>query len=156
MAELPISMTVNGERYASHAEARSACLIASMQAAFGRLPYKLTLTELLPRTIGPTNMGGRCVDLAVYNKEPRIFYVATASGGLWKTLNGGITLDLPSDLSTEVRASTVNGDLVTDYPLTVTGRFGPRRMRGTIGSGGGGRSLNLSTVNGEIRLKKAT
>src|SRR2546430_3922447 len=27
------------------------------------------------------------------------------------TVNGGITLDLPSDLSTEVRASTVNGDL---------------------------------------------
>ncbi len=72
----------------------------------------------------------------------------------FSTVNGGVTLVLPAGLNAEVRASTVNGDLVTDYPLTITGRFGPRRMRGTIGSGG--RSLNLSTVNGEIRLRKAT
>jgi hypothetical protein len=72
----------------------------------------------------------------------------------FSTVNGSVTLILPAGLNTEVRASTVNGDLVTDYPLTVTGRFGPRHMRGTIGSGG--RSLSLSTVNGEIRLKKST
>ena len=72
----------------------------------------------------------------------------------FSTVNGGLTLVLPASLNTEIRASTVNGDLVTDYPLTVTGRFGRRRMQGTIGSGG--RSLSLSTVNGEIRLKKST
>jgi len=71
----------------------------------------------------------------------------------FSTVNGGITLVLPAQLDTEVRASTVNGDLITDYPLTISGRWGPRRMRGTIGAGG--RSLSLSTVNGEIRLKKA-
>src|SRR5262245_11454600 len=70
------------------------------------------------------------------------------------TVNGKITLILPAQLSTEVRASTVNGEIESDYPVLVTGKFGPRRMRGTIGSGG--RSLNLSTVNGEIRLRKAT
>jgi hypothetical protein len=47
----------------------------------------------------------------------------------------------------------VNGDLVTDFPLTVTGRFGPRHLNGTIGSGG--RALALETVNGTIRLRKA-
>lgn len=72
----------------------------------------------------------------------------------FSTVNGGITLIFPDKLDTEVRASTVNGDIVSDYPLTITGRFGPRRMRGTIGSGG--RSLHLSTVNGEIRLRKGT
>ncbi len=72
----------------------------------------------------------------------------------FSTVNGGITLVLPSVLNTEIRASTVNGDMTTDYPLTITGRFGPRRMHGTIGTGG--RSLSLSTVNGEIRLRKAT
>lgn len=72
----------------------------------------------------------------------------------FSTVNGGITLILPGVLNTEIRASTVNGDMTTDYPLTITGRFGPRRMRGTIGSGG--RTLSLSTVNGEIRLRKAT
>lgn len=70
------------------------------------------------------------------------------------TVNGGITLTLPANLNADVRAETVNGDLETDFPLTVTGRFGPRHLRGTIGSGG--RSLELSTVNGSIHLRKAT
>lgn len=39
-------------------------------------------------------MGGRVADLAVYEKEPRIFYVATAAGGLWKTENAGMTMSL--------------------------------------------------------------
>jgi len=69
------------------------------------------------------------------------------------TVNGGITLTLPAGVNTEVHAETVNGDLDTDFPLTVTGRFGPRRLRGTIGNGG--RTLNLTTVNGSIRLRKA-
>lgn len=72
----------------------------------------------------------------------------------FSTVNGRITLVLPADLSTDVRASTVNGDMETDFPLTVSGRFGPRRWRGVIGQGG--RSLHLTTVNGEIRLKKST
>jgi len=72
----------------------------------------------------------------------------------FSTVNGGITLILPAKLDTDVRASTVNGDIESDYPLTISGKFGPRRLRGTIGAGG--RGLNLSTVNGEIRLKKGT
>jgi len=72
----------------------------------------------------------------------------------FSTVNGGITLILPSKLDTDLRASTVNGDIETDWPLTISGRFGPRRLRGTIGAGG--RGLTLSTVNGEIRLKKGT
>jgi DUF4097 and DUF4098 domain-containing protein YvlB len=72
----------------------------------------------------------------------------------FSTVNGRITLTLPPKLDTDVRASTVNGDIESDYPLTVTGRFGPRRLRGTIGAGG--RSLSLSTVNGEIRLRKGS
>src|SRR5947209_6612358 len=50
------------------------------------------LANLKPRELGPTNMGGRIADIAVYEKSPRIFYVASASGGLFKTENGGITL----------------------------------------------------------------
>ncbi len=61
------------------------------------------------------------------------------------TVNGGITLNLPANVSTEVRASTVNGDIETDFPLMVTGRLGPRRVTGTIGSGG--RRLALETAS---------
>ena len=68
------------------------------------------------------------------------------------TVNGGITVELPADASMEVDASTVNGSMSTDFPLTVRGRWGPRRMNGTIGRGG--RSLSLSTVNGSMELKR--
>jgi photosystem II stability/assembly factor-like uncharacterized protein len=43
------------------------------------------------RCIGPANMGGRIDDLAVVEKRANIIYVATASGGLWKTVNSGVT-----------------------------------------------------------------
>src|SRR3989454_2165051 len=72
----------------------------------------------------------------------------------FSTVNGGITLILPGKLDTDIRANTVNGDIETDWPLMVSGRFSNRRLHGTIGAGG--RGLNLSTVNGEIRLKKGT
>jgi len=72
----------------------------------------------------------------------------------FSTVNGGITLILPAKLDTDVRANTVNGDIETDWPLMVSGRFSNRRLHGTIGAGG--RGLSLSTVNGEIRLKKGT
>ena len=47
------------------------------------------LANMSARQLGPTTMGGRIADVAVYEKEPRNFYVATASGGLWKTDNAG-------------------------------------------------------------------
>src|SRR5213078_3412428 len=80
--------------------------------------------------------------------------ISTAGYAEAQTVNGEITLDLPAGLSTEVRATTVNGDIQTDFPLMVTGRLGPRRLHGTIGSGG--RRLALETVNGSIRLRKAS
>ena len=43
------------------------------------------------REIGPTHQGGRYVDYAVIESNPRIFYAATGSGGLWKTENHGTT-----------------------------------------------------------------
>ncbi len=43
------------------------------------------------REIGPANMSGRVVDLAVVESDPYTFYVATATGGLWKTLDSGVT-----------------------------------------------------------------
>lgn len=43
------------------------------------------------REIGPTIMGGRISDLAVVESDPSTFYVGTATGGVWKTVNNGIT-----------------------------------------------------------------
>jgi photosystem II stability/assembly factor-like uncharacterized protein len=49
------------------------------------------LDRLSARCIGPANMGGRVVDLAVVEGQPGTMYVASASGGLWKTTNNGTT-----------------------------------------------------------------
>lgn len=43
------------------------------------------------RELGPTIMGGRVSDLAVVESDPSVFYVATATGGIWKTENAGVT-----------------------------------------------------------------
>ncbi len=45
------------------------------------------------RGIGPASMSGRVSDLAVYESNPAIFYVATAHGGVWKTTNNGTTFE---------------------------------------------------------------
>lgn len=85
---------------------------------------------------------------------------ATLGRGDWtgdlelRTVNGSITLALPDGVGAEVSARTVNGGIETDFPLTVKGRFGGRRVDGRIG--GGGRGLELETVNGSIRLRKAS
>src|SRR2546422_4003791 len=44
------------------------------------------------REIGPASPAGRIDDFAVLESNPAIFYVATATGGLWKTVNQGTTL----------------------------------------------------------------
>lgn len=43
------------------------------------------------RSIGPSIFAGRVTDVEGVPGNPRIVYVASASGGLWKTVNGGIT-----------------------------------------------------------------
>jgi photosystem II stability/assembly factor-like uncharacterized protein len=48
--------------------------------------------QLRFRSIGPATPSGRIDDLAVLGRDPRVFYIAAATGGLWKTENGGITL----------------------------------------------------------------
>ncbi|HET9439183.1 MAG TPA: DUF4097 family beta strand repeat-containing protein [Longimicrobiales bacterium] len=70
----------------------------------------------------------------------------------FETVNGGILLELPDELNAEVSASTVNGSLSSDWPMTVRGKWGPKHMNGKIGSGG--RELALQTVNGDIELRR--
>ena len=43
------------------------------------------------RSIGPAGMSGRITSIDVVNDDPRIIYVGSASGGLWKSESGGIS-----------------------------------------------------------------
>jgi hypothetical protein len=72
----------------------------------------------------------------------------------FKTVNGSITLTLPASAAANLSAETVNGEIETDFPLTVSGRVSRRHLSGSIG--GGGRALELQTVNGSIHLRKSS
>ena len=55
-------------------------------------PFKSdTFENIKLREIGPALTSGRIVDIAVPAGRPSIWYVAVASGGVWKTVNSGAT-----------------------------------------------------------------
>jgi photosystem II stability/assembly factor-like uncharacterized protein len=69
------------------------------------------------RCIGPANWEGRVVDFAVPTNNPCIIYVATASGGVWKSINNGTTWEpIFDDQSTssigDVEVSPSNPEII--------------------------------------------
>lgn len=70
----------------------------------------------------------------------------------FKTVNGSVAIYVPARFDANFRFDTVHGGIDSDFPLTITGRFGPRHASGTIGNGG--RDLRASSVNGSIELHK--
>src|SRR5688572_10335834 len=71
-----------------------AFLLVHVQPSAGQEKFVLDpriLDVFQARNIGPANMGGRIVDLAVVEKNPATFYIAAATGGVWKTIDAGVT-----------------------------------------------------------------
>jgi photosystem II stability/assembly factor-like uncharacterized protein len=50
-----------------------------------------TFEGLAFRSIGPALTSGRIIDIAVHPEDGSTYYVAAASGGVWKTVNDGTT-----------------------------------------------------------------
>ena len=59
------------------------------------------------RCIGPAAMGGRIVAFSVFEADPSTYWVATASGGLLKTTNNGVTFDHQFDHESTVSIGDV-------------------------------------------------
>lgn len=74
------------------------------------------------------------------------------AGMQYRTVDGRITVRVPSGAGLDVSGTSVDGSFTSDFPLTTSGKWGPRQFRGTVGDGGP--SLRLSTVDGAIRLQK--
>jgi photosystem II stability/assembly factor-like uncharacterized protein len=55
--------------------------------------YDSAIAGLRFRAIGPAMQGGRIDSIAVVEQSPDTFYVGAATGGLWKTTNGGTTFE---------------------------------------------------------------
>lgn len=62
------------------------------------------------RCVGPIVQGGRLVDIEVHPERPYTFYVAYASGGLWRTTNNGLSFEPLFDH----QPTTIMGDIAID------------------------------------------
>lgn len=78
----PLAFTQSQSESQSQSSARDGSNKSPFTPAFERLEW---------RSIGPANMGGRGADVEGVPGDPNVVYAATASGGLWKTTNGGVT-----------------------------------------------------------------
>jgi hypothetical protein len=71
----------------------------------------------------------------------------------FKSVNGSVEVELPDDLSADVRFKSLNGRITSDFPITVSGGFIGQTAKGRIGNGG--RELSIETVNGRVQVKKS-
>ena len=63
------------------------------------------------RNVGPTVMSGRVVDIDAWVEDPTHFFVAYASGGLWRTDNNGVSFDPIFDN----QGTLTIGDIAVDW-----------------------------------------
>jgi hypothetical protein len=88
------------------------------------------------------------------------YITATLGRGSWpepldfRTVSGKITLTLPATTAAQVRAQSMTGRIQSDFPLEIDQRRMQARATGTLGRGG--RPLNLQTLSGDIRLRRAS
>jgi len=82
-----------------------------------RLEEESLFNGLEWRSVGPVIQGGRVVDIATVPGEPYTFYVAYASGGLWRTTNNGVSFEPIFD----DQPTLIMGDIEVDprNPATV-------------------------------------
>ena len=64
-------------------------IVERIAAQEGASISEVDIQAFHPRSIGPAVTGGRIHDVEALPDNPSVLYVATASGGLWKTTNRG-------------------------------------------------------------------
>ncbi|MCB0641909.1 MAG: glycosyl hydrolase, partial [Phaeodactylibacter sp.] len=96
------------------------------------------------RNIGPAVQSGRVVELAVNPKDPSIFYVAYASGGLWKTESNGTSFTPLFDQEMVMTIGAIAVDWENDVIWVGTGEVNSSRSSyagtGVFKSTDGGKS----------------
>lgn len=86
------------------------------------------------RHIGPAVMSGRITAIEGVNNEPRTLYIGTAGGGVWKTINAGVSFKSVFD-----KYCQSIGSLAIDQqnPKTIYVGTGESNMRNTVSVGDG-------------------
>jgi photosystem II stability/assembly factor-like uncharacterized protein len=100
------------------------------------------------RSLGPALTSGRIGDLAIHPDRPSTWYVAVASGGVWKTVNAGVTWKPIFDSYGSYSIGAVTVD--PRDPLVVWVGTGENNSQRSVGYGDGlyksvdgGRSFDL-------------
>ena len=99
MLASPDSFTdMNTKRYTSVLAAIVAgvwaTVLGTSSSAVAQAPPRLAAADFSPmtaRSIGPAGMSGRVSDVAVNLKDPTVVYVGAATGGVWRSQDGGLT-----------------------------------------------------------------
>lgn len=100
-----------------------------------------------------TSTGPLSVSTVNGNVHARISGESAKTDMAFSTVNGSVFAELPPDFGADVRMTTVNGSLNSDYAMTVQGRIDPHNLSAHVGAPGGPR-ITLTTVNGSIDLRK--
>lgn len=97
---------------------------------------------------------GTLTEATTVNGSIRATVMDDASGDIkLTTVNGSVRLTLPNDVNADVSARTVNGGIASDFSeIEIKRKWGPRSAQGTLGRGGA--EMELSTVNGGIRIQR--
>ncbi|MBD3299315.1 MAG: glycosyl hydrolase [candidate division Zixibacteria bacterium] len=93
-----------------------------------------TFGAIQARDIGPATMSGRIMSIDAVHSDRRIIYVGTASGGVWKTENAGITFEpIFDDHTMSIGCVTID----QARPDTVWVGTGEGRTRNSVSVGTG-------------------
>jgi photosystem II stability/assembly factor-like uncharacterized protein len=110
-------------------------MVALVPALLAQAPVASLLQDFRWRPIGPANMGGRVTDIDAVESNPSVVYLATASGGVWKSVNAGTTWE-----PIFTRYGTANiGDIAVfqPNPAIVWVGTGEACVRNSVGWGDG-------------------
>jgi len=104
--------------------------------------------------MGPTAIGGRVLDIAVDATENNTLYIATATGGVWKSTDGGTNYlpSWPDNLTQSIGALAVGGDGAI---YAGTGEAGPGGGSVTFGGTGLYRSRDKGRTWAYVGLESA-
>jgi photosystem II stability/assembly factor-like uncharacterized protein len=111
------------------------------------------------RCVGPANMSGRITAISVFEADPSTYWVATASGGLLKTTNNGITFQHQFDHEATVSIGDVCVAPSDSNVVWVgTGENNPRNSvswgDGVYRSTDGGRTWKNMGLRGTFQIGK--
>lgn len=105
-------------------------------------------------TVRAGNLGGTA-DLSTVNGEVFADFDRLAPGSkiALETVNGRVTLTIPSDSSADVKAESLNGSITNDFGLeNRKGKYVGNSLHGRLG--GGEAAIKLESVNGQLAVKR--